>query len=58
MAKGLLPTVVAVKKALKNDFLLRRPRVTNFTSIIKLQSNLLKQPLKTQTKLKELEVMY
>ena len=49
---------------LQNTFISRRPRVAIFTDIIddilltKLQPCLLKQSLKTQKKLKELEIMY
>ena len=48
----------------QNTFISRRPRVAIFTDIIydillrKLQPCLLQQPLKTQKKLKELEIMY
>ena len=48
----------AVKKDLKNTFILRKPRVVNFADIIKLKTKFIKKPLKTQTKFKELEVMY
>ena len=37
---------------------LRRPRVPSFVDIIKLQVQLLRKYLKTQKKLKELEIMY
>ena len=39
-----------------DDF--RRPRVANFAETIKLQPCFLKQPLKTQAKLKKLEITY
>ena len=39
-------------------FILRSPREAKFANIINLQPWLLKQPLKTQAKLKELEIMY
>ena len=42
----------------QNIFILRRPGVANFADVIKLQPFLLKQPLKTQKKLKELQIMY
>ena len=39
-------------------FDLRSPRVANFLASSKLQPFLLEQPLKTQTKLKEIEIMH
>ena len=39
-------------------FTLKRPRVTNFADIIKIQPCLLKQPFKTQRKLKYLKIMH
>ena len=41
----------------QNTFISRSPRVANFAYIIKI-ATMFKQSLKTQTKLKELEVMY
>ena len=39
-------------------FIWRSPRVTNFADIIKIVAMLLKHSLKTQKKLKEVEIMY
>ena len=48
----------AVKKILKNTFILRKDRVANFADIIKITTKLIKKPLKNQTKLNKLEAMY
>ena len=48
----------AVKKILKNTFILRKARVANFADIIKITTKLIKKPLKNQTKLNKLEAMY
>ena len=43
---------------LQNTFILRKPRVANLVDIIiKIATMLLKQPSKTQTKLKKLEII-
>ena len=39
-------------------FILKRPGVAIFADIIKIESHLLKQSLKTQEKLRELEIIY
>ena len=39
-------------------FILRGPRVANFGDISKLPPSLLRQPIKTPWKLKELEIKY
>ena len=49
---------MASQPLFQNTFILNRPRKANFADIIKLEPCLLKQPLKTQKKLKELEIMY
>ena len=40
----------------ENSFILRRPTVANFAGIIKIPT-IIKKPLKTQKRLKELEIM-
>ena len=48
----------AAKKILKNTFILRKAGVANFADIIKITTKFIKKPLKNQTKLNKLEVMY
>ena len=42
----------------QNAFILRRPSLANFADIIKISTMFIKKPLKTEKKLKELEIMY
>ena len=42
----------------QNIFILTRPRVANFTDIIKIATTIIKKTLETEKKLKELELMY
>ena len=43
---------------LQSTNILRRPRVANLANIIKIATMFIKQPLKTQKKLKKWEIMY
>ena len=47
-----------LERLFKNTFILRRPGVAIFGDIIKIVTMFIKQSLKTQEKLKELEIMY
>ena len=42
----------------QSTYILRRPRVANLANIIKIATMFIKQPLKTQKKLKKWEIMY
>ena len=42
----------------QSTYILRRPRVANLAYIIKIATMFIKQPLKTQKKLKKWEIMY
>ena len=54
-----LTKVMTSQHLLQNTFILRKPRVANLVDIIiKIAAMLLKQPSKTQTKLKKLEIIY
>ena len=54
-----LTKVMTSQHLLQNTFILRKPRVANLVDIIiKIATMLLKQPSKTQTKLKKLEIIY
>ena len=43
---------------ISNTFILRKSKVANLADIIKIGTTFIKQPLKIQAKLKELEVIY
>ena len=43
---------------IQNTFILKGPRVANFTNIIKIATIFIKTVFKDSTKLKELEIMY
>ena len=53
-----LAEVMTSQPLFLNTFILRRPRIANLMTSSKLQPYLLKQPLKIQKKLKELEAVY
>ena len=42
----------------QNTVIFRRPGIANFADIIKIITRFIKKSLKTQEKLKELEIMY
>ena len=43
---------------IQNNVILRRPRVANFADIIIIAAMIIKKPLKNQTKLKVLKIIY
>ena len=53
-----LTEIMALSRFFQNTFILWMFRVANLLTSSKLQPCLLKQPLKTQKKWKELEIMY
>ena len=46
------------KPLFQNGFILRKPGVVNFADSINIAIMFIKKPLKTQTNLKEIEIMY
>ena len=54
-----LTKIMTSQHLLQHSFILRKPTVANLVDIIiKIATMLLKQPSKTQTKLKKLEIIY
>ena len=51
-------TTLTSQPLFQNNFIFRRPRVAILLTSSKLQPQLLKQSLRTQLKLKGLEIMY
>ena len=51
-------TTLTSEPLFQNNFIFRRPRVAILLTSSKLQPQLLKQSLRTQLKLKGLEIMY